>query len=81
MNPFEHRKRILADHEESNGHAIQELIEAVNNGIQITMKGTIYGPYVNHSTYYLSNGKSVEIVEPASLHWVGLDIMGGRDEI
>jgi topoisomerase IA-like protein len=81
MNPFEYRKRILAEHEEANDRAVQELIDEVTQGAQITMKGTIYGPYVNHSTYYLSTGKSVEIVEPASLHWVGLDIIGGHDEV
>jgi uncharacterized protein YggL (DUF469 family) len=57
MNPFEYRKRILAEHEEANDRAVQELIDEVTQDAQITMKGTIYGPYVNHSTYYLSTGK------------------------
>jgi hypothetical protein len=36
----------------------------------ITGYGRINGPYMSYVTYYSSDGTSMTVSEPASLHWV-----------
>jgi hypothetical protein len=78
FNPFQHRKDVLEKYRDSNEKAQETIFQALKDGHSVREFGRLNGPYTNHVTYHISNGEFAYMVEPASLHWVDLSIIGGR---
>jgi len=75
LEPFRYRQKLMDEHEVANKEAQEMLLDALANGHHLTYKACLYGPYMNYVSYWLSNGEKIDMVEPASLHWVPLDII------
>ena len=79
FNPLDYQRKIMEDHWASNEAAQNALLGAIRLGHQVFITGSISGPYTNSVFYRTSSGLSVTMIEPASLHWIDLDILGGME--
>lgn len=74
MNPFEYQKKLVEEYKPKNEENIDKYFESFNKGHHIVMVATVNGAYMNHVTYWFSDGTQVVIAEAASLSWVPYDI-------
>jgi hypothetical protein len=67
--PFKYQRELVEKYESANKEAYKLILKGVKEN-SITGYGRINGPYMSYVTYYSSDGTSMTVSEPASLHWV-----------
>ena len=69
MYPYKYQLELIKKYDQDNEQAMLQLAYAESLGHTITSQLSLSGPYMNHTTYLLSNGSMITLVTPASLFW------------
>lgn len=70
MNPLKYQQKLVDDAKITNEEGRELIIKAYANGHKIVHHGFITGPYTQYDSYWLSDGTVVQMISPASLHWI-----------